>query len=77
MAMTREEALKLAERMVEAARSYERPEFQSGYFEGLVAGWCQSGIISVEEMKSLRSRMRENLPVSRPAWWDIAARLGL
>ncbi len=77
MTKTREEALKLAERMIEAARAYERPEFQSGYFEGLVAGWCQCGLINAGEMQSLRRRMRENLPVPQPAWWDLAARLGL
>lgn len=76
MTKTREEALELAERMIDAARSYERPEFQAGYFEGLVAGWCQCGIIRADEMQTLRARMRKNLPVSQPAWWDIAARLG-
>lgn len=39
----REEALALADRMIEAACSYERVEFQSGYFEGLVGGWHQCG----------------------------------
>lgn len=75
----REEALALADRMIEAARSYERPEFQSGYFEGLVAGWHQCGLINAEEMQSMRNRMRENLPTAQqqPAWWNIAARLGL
>jgi hypothetical protein len=74
----REEALVLADRMIEAARSYERIEFQSGYFEGLVAGWHQCGLINAEEMQALRNRMRENLPTARPpAWWNLAARLGL
>jgi len=76
-AITREEALALAERMIAAARSYERPEYQAGYFEGLVAGWWQCGIIAADEMQTMRRRMRENLPTSQPAWWDLAARLGL
>lgn len=74
----REDALALADRMVQAAHSYERPEFQSGYFEGLVGGWHQCGLITADEMQTLRNRMRENLPTAQqPAWWNIAARLGL
>lgn len=73
----REEALVLAGRMIHAARSYERPEFQSGYFEGLVGGWHQCGLINADEMQALRNRMRENLPEQPPAWWNLAARLGL
>ena len=74
----RDEALALAERMIQAAHSYERPEFQSGYFEGLVGGWHQCGLIDAVEMQTLRNRMRENLPTARqPAWWNLAARLGL
>jgi hypothetical protein len=75
--MSREEALDLAEKMIAAAPSYERPEYQAGYFEGLVAGWWQCGIIAADEMQNMRRRMRENLPTSQPAWWDLAARLGL
>lgn len=78
MRSPRTDALILADRMIEAACSYERIEFQSGYFEGLVAGWHQCGLINADEMQSLRNRMRENLPAARhPAWWNIAARLGL
>lgn len=76
-AITREEALALAEKMIAAARSYERPEYQAGYFEGLVAGWWQCGIIAEDEMMTMRKRMRDNLATCQPAWWDLAARLGL
>lgn len=75
--MTRENALEMAERMIVAARTYECPEFQAGYFEGLVTGWHQCGLINAVEMQNLRRRMRDNLPTSKPAWWDLAARLGL
>ena len=74
--MKREEALGLAESMIVKASTYESPAYQAGYFEGLVAGWHQCELITTAEMRSLRKRMRENLPPKTP-WWDIAARLGL
>lgn len=78
MDRSREEALALADRMIQAAHTYERPDFQAGYFEGLVGGWHQCGLINADEMQTLRNRMRENLPAAKPpAWWNLAARLGL
>lgn len=76
MAISRNEALELAERMISAASSYERPEFQSGFFDGLVAGRCQCGLFTEGEIQNLRKRMRENLRDPHPAWWDIASRIG-
>jgi hypothetical protein len=77
MGMTKEAALALAERMISAAGSRKYTEFQLGYFDGLVGAWCQSGLISTQEMQTLRRRVRESVPVARPAWWDIATRIGL
>lgn len=73
----REAALSLAERMIEAAVHYKRPESQAAYFDGLVAGWHQGGLLSIVEMQTLRDRLRENLPRSRPLWQNIASSLGL
>lgn len=75
--MPREAAMSLAEHMIEAARHYERPESQAAYFDGLVAGWHQCGLLSIVEMQTLRDRLRENLPRPRPLWQNIAACLGL
>jgi len=64
--------------MIAAAPKWPRAEFQSGYFEGLVAGWHQCGLLTEQEMQSLRERMRANLPMpQKPAWWNLADRLGL
>lgn len=71
--LSRMEALALAEDMLRAAPANTRREYQSGYFDGLVAGWHQCNLITEAEMKDLRKRMA----ATRPAWWNLAARLGL
>lgn len=74
--LSRDDALALAERMIAASPTYcVRRDYMKGYFDGLVAGWFQSGLISQSEMQTLRERLAKRM-MRRP-WWDLAGRLGI